>query len=97
MSLPHDVAESSECEYSSVDDYNSFDELDADSASQFDGKQASKCYWLGKMFMRFVQAYVVLKRSSSTETVTDVDVSGCLVIQLDVALTYEERSNWKTG
>lgn len=75
MSSPHDATESSECELSSVDDYNSFDELDAESASTFDSKQASKCYWLGKMFMRFVQAYVVLNRSSPSETVTEVDVS----------------------
>ena len=89
MSLEDGIAEGSECTSSSVDDYNSFDELDADFASSFDSKQASKCYWLGKMFMRFVQAYVVLQRSSPSETVTEVDVSSLFVTWLEIVLTNE--------
>lgn len=75
MSLQNDLAGSIEFDTSSIDDYDSVDEFESESASAFDSLQASKSYWLGKMFMRFAQAHAVLRDSSPEETVTEIDVS----------------------
>ena len=75
MSSHNDLALSIESDTSSVDDCDSVDESDFNSASTYDSVQASKSYWLGKMFMRFAQAHAVLRDSSPEETVTEIDVS----------------------
>jgi hypothetical protein len=75
MSSLDNFVGSIEFDTSSVDDCDSVGESNLDSASTFDTVQASKSYWLGKMFMRFAQAHAVLRDSSPEETVTDVDVS----------------------
>nr|POE97121.1 hypothetical protein CFP56_78519 [Quercus suber] len=74
MSLANDFADSTESNTSSDDGYSSLEELSQTPNSPFDAEQASKSYWLGKMFMRFAQAHAVLRESAPEETVTDCDV-----------------------
>lgn len=67
--------ENTEVDISSVDDYDSLDELDFQSDwSNFDELQAAKSYWLGKKVFEFAQAYMICTNSSVSESVTEVDV-----------------------
>lgn len=60
---------------SSLDDYDSFDELTQESLSSFDAGQAAKSYWLGKKFMSLALAYNMLQAAGPEETAIDIDVS----------------------
>ena len=60
---------------SSLDDLDSFDEPEFESCSSFDSAQIARSYWLGKKFLKFAQAYLVLQDSSAEQTITEVDVS----------------------
>ena len=75
MSSLDDFVASIEFDNTSVDDCDSVGASSLDSGSTFDTVQASKSYWLGKMFMRFAQAHAVLRDSNPQETVTDIDVT----------------------
>lgn len=60
---------------SSLDGYDSFDELTQESLSGFDAGQAAKSYWLGKKFMSLALAYSMLQAAGPEETAIDIDVS----------------------
>ncbi|KAF2167546.1 hypothetical protein M409DRAFT_54143 [Zasmidium cellare ATCC 36951] len=74
MSRSADTAES-ELEFSSIDEYDSLDELDQESQTRFTTGQAAKNYWLGKKFMDFALTYSILRDASPDETFIDVDAS----------------------
>lgn len=60
---------------SSLDEYDSFDELTQESRSGFDAGHAARSYWLGKKFMSLALAYNMLQAAGPDETAIDIDVS----------------------
>nr|POE56449.1 hypothetical protein CFP56_33421 [Quercus suber] len=74
MSFQTDLAGSLGLDTSSDDSYDSLGASLLLPNFDFDPVQASKSYWLGRIFMRYAQAHAILMDADPGESVTDCDV-----------------------